>query len=400
MARLTPIAEALEVILGPARPLAEEWAPLHEADGRVLTRDLAARRTQPPQDVSSMDGYAARAADLPGRLQVIGEAAAGHPFAGFVSGGTAVRIFTGAEMPAGADTVVMQEDVTRDGESVAVPMPSPAGRFIRPRGLDFSEGVTALAAGTRLNPRNLALAAAMNHPALPVHRRPHVAILSTGDELVEPGTAPGPGQIVSSNAFALAAIARREGAVATVLPTAPDRQDETLAAVRGARAAGVDILVTSGGASVGEYDLMNKVIAAEGATLGFWKIAMRPGKPLMTADLSGMRLIGLPGNPVASFVCALLFLVPLIRSLSGRTDLHLPEEEAVLGDPLPANDQREDYLRARLIEVDGQWRTSAFGVQDSSMMRLLCEADVLIVRPAFAEPAPKGAPCRILRLPR
>lgn len=399
MAGLTSIADALAVLLGPARPLPEEWTPLHEADGRVLTRPLVARRTQPPQDVSSMDGYAVRAADLPGRLTVIGEAAAGHPFAGSLSAGEAVRIFTGGEMPAGADTVVIQEDVTREGDHVAVPAAVPAGQFIRRQGLDFTEGVAALAAGTRLNPRSLALAAAMNHPALPVHRRPRIAILSTGDELVEPGTEPGPGQVVSSNSFALAAIVRREGAEAMVLPTAPDRLDETLAAVRGARAAGADILVTSGGASVGEYDLMREVIAAEGAELGFWKIAMRPGKPLMTADLAGMRLIGLPGNPVASFVCATLFLVPLIRRLAGRADLHPQEEMAVLGEALPANDQRQDYLRARLKQDNDTVSTIAFPVQDSSMMRLLAEADVLIVRPPFAEAAPKGAPCRILRLP-
>ncbi|MDP3547931.1 MAG: molybdopterin molybdotransferase MoeA, partial [Phreatobacter sp.] len=359
-----------------------------------------AARSQPPEDVSSMDGYAVRAADLPGRLTVIGEAAAGHAFAGTVEAGTAVRIFTGAPVPGGADTVVMQEDAERDGETVAIPVAGNAGRFIRRRGLDFAAGETGLTAGTPMNPRRLALAAAMNHAMVPVHRKPRVAILSTGDELVEPGTAPAPGQIVSSNALALAAIVRRSGGLPTHLGIAPDRLDATLDRVRQARLAGHDVLVTSGGASVGEYDLMREVIAAEGTALGFWKIAMRPGKPLLMADLGPMRVLGLPGNPVASFVCAMLFLVPLLRRLGGQPDDAGASEEAILGADVPANDLRADHLRARLTNDHGRLIATPSAIQDSSMIRVLAESDALILRAPHAPAAQAGDTCRILRLDR
>ncbi len=400
MAGLTPVADALARVLEGAAPLPEEWVPVGEADGRVLSRALVSRRSQPPADMSSMDGYAVRAGDLPATLPVVGEAAAGRPFAGSMAHGTAIRIFTGAEMPAGADAVVMQEDVTRSGDMVTFGTAPKPGQFIRRKGLDFSEGVPGLAAGTRIEPRSLALAAAMNHASVPVHRRPRVAILSTGDELVEPGSEPGPGQIVSSNALALAAIVRREGGEATLLGIVPDRLDATLAAVRRARAEGHDILVTSGGASVGEHDLMREVIAEEGAEPSFWKIAMRPGKPLMMANLSGLRLLGLPGNPVASFVCATLFLSPLMRRLAGRSDILPVEEDAVLGNDLAANDHRQDYLRATLAESNGTWVATPFPVQDSSMIRVLAEADALVVRAPHAPAAAKGMPCRIIRLAR
>lgn len=400
MAGLLPVAEALARVLAGAAPLPEEWIPIGACDGRVLTRDLVAGRSQPPDDMSSMDGYAVRSADLPGVLSVIGESAAGRGFVGAVGAGTAVRIFTGAPVPAGADAIVMQEETRREGDQVAVTTAVRAGQFIRRRGLDFTEGLTGLAAGTLMNPRRLALAAAMNHANVPVHRRPRVAILSTGDELVEPGTAPGPDQIVSSNALALAAIVRRAGGEPTMLGIAPDRLAETLARVRSARQTGHDVLVTSGGASVGEYDLMREVIAAEGAAPGFWKIAMRPGKPLMMADLGPMRLLGLPGNPVASFVCATLFLRPLLLRLSGRIDADDPTEEAVLGMDVGPNDLRADHLRATLAARDGQLVATPFAVQDSSMIRVLAEADALILRPPHAPAAAAGSPCRILRLDR
>jgi molybdopterin molybdotransferase len=400
MAGLTPVADALAKVLDGAEPLPDEWIPVGEADGRVLSRDLVSRRTQPPADMSSMDGYAVRAADLPGTLPVAGEAAAGRPFAGSLAAGTALRIFTGAEMPAGADAVVMQEDVKRSGDTVTFAAAARPGQFVRPKGLDFSEGVPALSAGVRIEPRSLALAAAMNHASVPVHRRPRVAILSTGDELVEPGAEPGPGQIVSSNALALAAIVRREGGEATLLGIVPDRLDATLAAVRRARAEGHDILVTSGGASVGEHDLMRQVIAEEGAEPSFWKIAMRPGKPLMMANLPGLRLLGLPGNPVASFVCATLFLGPLMRRLAGRSDILPVEEDAVLGVDLATNDHRQDYLRATLAESNGAWVVTPSPVQDSSMIRVLAEADALVVRVPHAPAAAKGTRCRIIRLAR
>jgi molybdopterin molybdotransferase len=400
MAGLLPVAEALARVLAGAAPLPEEWIPVGASDGRVLTRDLVSGRSQPPDDMSSMDGYAVRSADLPGVLSIIGESAAGRGFAGSVSAGTAVRIFTGAPVPAGADAIVMQEETRRDGDQVAVTTAVRAGQFIRRRGLDFTEGLTGLAAGTLMNPRRLALAAAMNHATVPVHRRPRVAILSTGDELVEPGTAPGPDQIVSSNALALAAIVRRAGGEPTMLGIAPDRLAETLARVRSARETGHDVLVTSGGASVGEYDLMREVIAAEGAAPGFWKIAMRPGKPLMMADLGPMRLLGLPGNPVASFVCATLFLRPLLFRLGGRSDAGDPTEEAVLGTDVGPNDLRADHLRATLANRDGRLVATPFAVQDSSMIRVLAEADALVLRPPHAPAAAAGTPCRILRLDR
>ncbi|MBL8569624.1 MAG: molybdopterin molybdotransferase MoeA [Phreatobacter sp.] len=400
MAGLTPVADALAKVLEGAGPLPEEWVSIGDADGRVLSRALVSRRTQPPSDMSSMDGYAVRAADLPATLPVAGEAAAGRPFAGSMTGGTAIRIFTGAGIPDGADAVVIQEDVSRSGGMVTFRDRPAPGQFIRRKGLDFTEGAPALAAGMRLEPRRLALAAAMNHAAVPVHRRPRVAILSTGDELVEPGTEPGPGQIVSSNALALAAIVRREGGEATLLGIVPDRLDATLAAVRHSRAEGHDILVTSGGASVGEHDLMRQVIAEEGAEPSFWKIAMRPGKPLMMANLSGLRLLGLPGNPVASFVCATLFLGPLLRRLAGRNDILPIEESAALGIGLAANDHRQDYLRATLTDTNGKLVATPFPVQDSSMIRVLAEAEALIVRAPHASAAQAGEPCRIIRLAR
>ena len=400
MAGLLPVEEALARVLDGASPLPEEWIPVGDCDGRVLTRDLVASRSQPPDDMSSMDGYALRAADLPGRLTVIGEAAAGRAFGGEVEAGQAVRIFTGAPIPPGADAVIMQEDTARDGDAVIIDRTARPGQFIRRRGLDFTAGVSALPACTVINTRSLALAAAMNHASVPVHRRPRVAILSTGDELVEPGTAPGPNQIVSSNALAIASMARRAGADVTHLGIAPDRLDATLARVRLARSDGHDILVTSGGASVGEYDLMRDVIRHEGGELGFWKIAMRPGKPLMMADLGETRLLGLPGNPVASFVCAMLFLEPLIARLAGRPVDGPATEAAILGSDVPANDLRADHLRARLTMSQDGLVATPFPVQDSSMIRVLAEADALILRPPHAPAARAGEPCRIVRLPR
>jgi molybdopterin molybdotransferase len=398
MADLLPVSEALARVIEGKDALPQEWVSLDQADGRVLSRDLVAQRTQPPADVSAMDGYAVRANDLPGSLQIIGESAAGRPFSGSLPSGTAIRIFTGAAVPAGADSVVMQEDARRDGSTVHFATGVVSGRHIRPRGLDFAEGTTGLKAGTRLNPRSLSLAAAMNHRQVPVHRRPRVAILSTGDELVEPGQVPADGQIVSSNATGLAALVRREGGEPIPLGIVPDRIENTLAAVRRARAAEADILVTSGGASVGEYDLVRDVIAQEGASLGFWRIAMRPGKPLMMSDLGAMRLLGLPGNPVASFVCATIFLGPLLRRLSGRIDWQWTTEPARLGATLRANDLRADFLRARLTRDGRDWVATPFPVQDSSMIRILAESDALIMREPFAVQLPAGADCDIIRL--
>jgi molybdopterin molybdotransferase len=348
---LLSVADALERVLAHAVPLPAEEAPLAEADGRVLACPLKALRTQPPADVSAMDGYAVRSADVasaPVRLKVIGEVAAGRPFARAVGPGEAARIFTGGVLPDGTDTIVIQEHAKREGEDVEVAKTSAKGRHIRVQGLDFKAGDVLLTAGHRLTPRDLALAAAMNHPLIPVHRRPKIALFATGDELVPPGVQPEPGQIVSSNMFALSALGRAEGAEVIDLGIVGDRLDATVAAVRRARELDADILVTSGGASVGDYDLVQAAFAAEGMALSFWKLALRPGRPLMHGRLGAMQVLGVPGNPVSAYVCSFLFLVPLIRRLTGRIDLTAPLESALLGCDLPENDERADYLRATL----------------------------------------------------
>ena len=398
---LLSVADALAMVLAQAQPLPPEPAPLADAVGRVLAGDLAALRTQPPADVSAMDGYAVRAEDVaaPAVLRVVAEIAAGQTCDRVIGCGEAARIFTGAVMPAGADTVVIQEVTGRDGDSVAIKRPEARGRHIRRQGYDFKQGDVLLEEGRRLSARDIALAAAMNHAAVAAHRRPRVAVFATGDELVEPGTAPAPGQIVHSNGIALAALARGEGAHATDLGIVPDRLDATVAAVRRAREAEVDVLVTSGGASVGDYDFVQQAFAAEGMALSFWKVALRPGRPLMHGKLDGMQVLGLPGNPVSAYVCAILFLVPLLRRLAGRSDLTLPPESAVLGCALAANDERADYMRATLeCRPDGTKIATPFPAQDSSLLVPLAHAHCLLVREPFARAAKPGSPCVILNL--
>ena len=400
---LISVAEALDHVLAHAAPLPAEETPLAEADGRVLAYGLKALRTQPPADVSAMDGYAVRATDVekaPVRLKVVGEVPAGRPFTAKIAPGEAARIFTGGFVPDGTDAVVVQELTRRDGDWVEVQKPTAKGRNVRPQGLDFRQSDALLPAGHRLTARDLALAAGMNHPLLPVHRRPKLALFATGDELVPPGVAPGPGQIVYSNGFALAALARAEGAAVTDLGVVNDTMQATITAIHDARGVGADILVTTGGASVGDYDLVQKAFAAEGMELSFWKIAMRPGRPLMHGRLAGMHVLGLPGNPVSSYVCAFLFLVPLIRRMSGRTDLTAPIESARLGNDLPENDERADYLRATLeASADGPVART-FHVQDSSMMRPLAQADCLVIREPYAPPAKTGSRCAIVKFER
>ena len=399
---LMSVAEASARVLAGATPLPSESVPLSDAYGRVLTADLAALRTQPPEALSAMDGYAVRAADVatvPVRLKIIGEVAAGHPFPGVVGAGEAARIFTGGVLPPGADTIVIQENTMRDGDTVLVNTGAGKGKHVRIAGLDFARGDVPLRAGRRLSDRDLALAAAMNHPTVPVHRRPRIAVLATGDELVMPGTNPGPGEIVYSNGFATMALARREGGEVLDLGIAPDRIDETVAAVRRARAAKADILVTSGGASVGDHDLVQKALASEGLELSFWQVAMRPGRPMMHGRLGDMHVLGLPGNPVSAYVCSVLFLVPLIRRLVGRQDVDVPQEAAVLGRDLPANDERADYLRATLtIGPDGQAVATPAPIQDSSMLVPLAQADCLVVREPHAPAAKAGSRCAIVKL--
>jgi molybdopterin molybdotransferase len=403
MRTLLSVADALQRVLEHAVPLPAEEVPLADAAGLVLAYPLAARRTQPPADVSAMDGYAVRTADVAGapvRLKVIGEVAAGRPFAQTLAPGEAARIFTGGVVPDGADTIVIQEQTERDGDHVAVEKAAPKGRHVRRRGLDFTLGQELFAAGHRLTARDLALAAGMNHPLVPVHRRPKIALFATGDELVTAGTEPAPGQIVSSNNYAIGALARGEGATVEDFGIVGDNLDDTVAAVRRAREIGADILVTSGGASVGDYDLVQKAFTAEGMTLAFWRLALRPGRPLMNGRLGGMHVLGVPGNPVSAFVCGFLFLVPLIRRLAGRSDLTHPIESAKLGVDLPENDERADYLRATLAPGPHGLIATPFPVQDSSMMLPLAKADGLIIREPFEPAAKAGEPCRIVKFER
>ena len=400
---LISVAQALEQVLAHATQLPAEEIALEAADGCVLAYDLEALRTQPPADVSAMDGYAVRAADVAGvpvRLKVIGEVPAGRPFGAAVGAGQAARIFTGGVVPAGADTVVIQEVTTRNGNVVEVQKPTAKGRNVRPKGLDFRAGEVLLRKGHRLTARDLALAAAMNHPLVPVHRRPKIALLATGDELVPPGREPGPGQIVYSNGFSLAALARAEGAEVTDLGIVHDTLQATITAIRDARDLPADIVVTTGGASVGDYDFVARAFAKEGMDLSFWKVAMRPGRPLLHGRLDAMHVLGLPGNPVSSYVCACLFLVPLIRRMSGRTDLALPTESAVLGVDLPENDERADYLRATLGAGSDGLIATPFPVQDSSMMAPLAKSNCLLIREPYAAAAKAGSRCMIVKFER
>jgi molybdopterin molybdotransferase len=397
--RLIPVEEALKRVLDGAVALPAEEVPIAEAYGRVLAKPLASRRTQPPADLSSMDGYAARAADLakPATLKLVGASAAGRPYAGSVAPGQTARIFTGALLPEGADTVIPQEDAKTEGGQIALPASKP-GQFVRKKGLDFAEGQVLLAAGRRISARDLALAAAMDHAKIPVAARPHVAIIATGDELVPPGSGAGPDRTIASNPLSLAALLRTENAEILDLGIVPDDLDVTVSTIRKAREAGVDILVTLGGASVGEHDLVAKALAAEGVKIDFHRVALRPGRPMLLARMGATRVLGLPGNPVSSYVCALLFLVPLLRKLQGRTDFLPQPEPAILGKALPENDHRQDYLRARIErEPDGRLKATALDRQDSSMLAYLSGADGLLIRAPHAPAAKAGDACQILR---
>jgi len=401
-APLLPVNEALARILDiSAFSPTVEQVPLWQAQGRTLAADVAARRTQPPFDASAMDGYAVRHADiatLPAALIRIGEAAAGHSFSGALKAGEAVRIFTGAHIPQGADTVILQENTRVDGTKIEVLQTEVLGRHIRTAGLDFTSGQALLKRGTRLGARELGLAAAMNHAALPVAKVPRVGILATGDELVFPGAATRPEDIVCSNTYSVAALVRTAGGEPVDLGIARDNFADLEAGVRRAHVENLDILVTLGGASVGDHDLVQKALANEGMKLAFWKIAMRPGKPLMHGHLGPMHILGLPGNPVASAVCGMLFLHPLIRALNGDPyPARDRSEPAILGADLRANDERQDYLRATLQTGEPPVAT-AFAVQDSSMLSTLAASQCLIIRQAFAPAAKAGEPCRIIRL--
>ena len=386
-------------ILAGLAPTPPETVALAEALGRVTAAPVRARLTQPPADVSAMDGYAIRGVDgaAGASLRVIGTAPAGHPFIGTVGPGQAVRLFTGSLVPEGADTVLLQEDARREGETVTLLEAARPGKHIRRKGQDFAADEEVLPAGRRLGPRDIGLAAAANHPWLMVHRRPRVAVLATGDELALPGEPIPPGGIVSSNAHALAALVQRAGGVPTVLPKAGD--DPAAIAAAADAAAGCDLFVTTGGASVGDHDLVQPALAARGLVVDFWRIAMRPGKPLMFGRIGAAPVLGLPGNPVSAMVCALLFLVPALARLGGLAETALPTRTARLGAPLRANDHRADFLRAALAADDaGELVATAFETQDSAMLKLLARADCLILRAPHAPPAAAGEPAEVLVL--
>ena len=394
------VAEALARILHGVAPLDAEPVPLLSARGRILAAPLTATLTQPPFDASAMDGYAVRAADVaqvPTTLRIKGESAAGHGFHATIAPGEAARIFTGAPLPAGADAIVIQENTRRDGDLVTVHDGRPDPEHIRHAGHDFRSGDVLLEPGARLDARLITLAAAMGHGVLPVRRKPVVALLATGDELVEPGTPPGPDQIVCSNPYGLAAMVEGAGGQPRLLGIAADTTqalEQHIAAARGA-----DILVTTGGASVGDHDLVAPVLQRCGMTLDFWKIAMRPGKPLIFGRMGVTHVLGLPGNPVSSMVCARVFLVPLIQALLGDTRAAATTEEIELVQPLAGNGPRQHYMRAVLQGgADGVLRVAAARSQDSSFLAPFAAADCLIVRPPQAPAVPAGHRVPVLRL--
>lgn len=395
------VEEAQSRIIAAARIMPMEQVGLANALGRVLAEDVAARRTQPPMAVSAMDGYAVRAEDVvktPATLEIVGYAPAGGAFDGTLMPNQAVRIFTGAPVPDGADTIIIQEDTEATDETVTVKETAPAGHYVRPAGLDFSTGDVLLQAGRVLTARDVGLAAAMNRPWLMVRRRPRVAILATGDEVVMPGDPIGPNQIVSSNALALAASVNVFGGEPIQLGIAPDDPDTLGQMIEGA--AGADLLLTTGGASVGDHDLVQDVLGKHGLALDFWRIAMRPGKPLMFGTLGETLMIGLPGNPVSTLVCAIVFVEPAIRAMLALNAGPPPVTTARLGEPLEKNDRRQDYLRATAArDESGGLVVTAFRRQDSSMMAPLAHADCLIVRPPFAEAVAAGDTVDIIMMP-
>ena len=393
------VDEALARVLQAVRVKGRETIHLVRAHGRVLAEDLVARRSQPPLAVSAMDGYAVRAADAdrPGAvLRLVGEVPAGRTFHRQLQAGEAVRIFTGAPLPAGADAILIQEHARAEGDRVVVEKPVARGRFVRPEGLDFVAGWVGLRAGSRLDGRLLGLAAAMGHAWLRVRQRPRVALLSTGDELVLPGELPSGSRIIASNAVSLAAFVEAWGGEVIDLGIARDDPADLAHHLTDAR--GIDFLVTTGGASVGSYDLVQQTARSLGLQLEFWKIAMRPGKPMLFGRLGETIFLGLPGNPVSSAICAIVFLRAALRAAQGLAP-ELPLKEARLAADLAANDERQDFLRAQFLAAEGgeRWVRPAT-LQDSSMLATFAHADALIVRPAFDPPRRAGEQVRIVEL--
>lgn len=394
------VEDALARVRAAFKPLPAETVSLSNALGRVLASDAVSRVTQPPHDVSAMDGYAVRAEDVasvPVTLDVVARVQAGGAYDGEIQSGQAARIFTGAPLPSGSDSIVIQEDTEVSGDRVTVKEAASLGNYVRPAGLDFRAGDTGLQTGHRLTARDIGFAAAMNLPWLNVRRQPRVAILATGDEVVMPGDPLGPNQIVSSNGVSLSAFVTACGGHPVNLGIAPDKRDVLANMAAGAK--GADLLVTSGGASVGEHDLVRAGLGDSGLEVDFWKIAMRPGKPLIFGQIGGTPMLGLPGNPVSSLVCAVLFVRTALDCLLGIEEDVLALESACLGSDLPPNDRRQDYLRARLsLDEQGRRIATPFGRQDSSMLATLARADCLIVRKPFDEALEKGSTVDILPL--
>ncbi|MEP3245897.1 MAG: gephyrin-like molybdotransferase Glp [Sneathiella sp.] len=394
------VEEARKNILSSLSAVSTETVSISAASGRLLAEDIKARRTQPPSDMSAMDGYAVKASDLeqiPATLTVVGEAPAGGSYDHEVGQGEAVRIFTGGPVPAGSDTIVIQENTERDKNCVTINEGTESGRFVRKAGIDFKEGEVGLTAGKTLTPRDIGLLAAMNVPWVTVRRKPVIALLSTGDELVRPGEPVGPNQIISSNALLVAAMIEKAGGIAIDLGIALDNEHSLRQMTEGARSA--DMLVTLGGASVGDHDLVQTVLGKEGLKIDFWRIAMRPGKPLMFGDMDGTPMLGMPGNPVSSMVCSYIFLYPAIDALCGRAHRSPQTVPALLSHAIKANDQREDYVRARIAGHEkGTPLIELFSNQDSSLLSRLSAADCLLRRAPFAEPLEKGAPVDIIPL--
>ena len=379
------VTEARAALFELVSPLSREFVPLRDAAARVLAEDVHSRRTQPSFNASAMDGYALKRQELErdALFKVVGESAAGHAWSGRVGAGQAVRIFTGAPVPEGADTVVIQEDVARNGDLITITADPEPGTNIRPAGGDFKAGDT-ISGPRRLTASDVALLASMNIVRCPVVRRPVVALISTGDELVMPGEDPKPDQIVASNTFGLAAMLEAVGAKVRILPIARDTEPSLTEAFRLSK--GADLVVTIGGASVGDHDLVAPVAESLGMTRSFYKIAMRPGKPLMAGRLGDAAMVGLPGNPVSAMVCGRLFLVPMIEKMLGLGALAPPLLTATLAAPLSGNGPREHYMRAQL-ENNG---ITAFDRQDSSLLTVLANANALLVRPPHDPPRETG----------
>lgn len=395
-----PVEEARARILADLHPLGVEIIPLADAYGRTISQDVAATINQPPAPVSAMDGYALRSSDaekMPASLRKIGVSRAGARFTGRLESGTCIRIFTGAVVPEGADIIALQEDATEAGDAVTIREVPNKGQYIRKAGLDFSVGSTLATSGSVLTARQIGLLAASGHASVSVRKRPRIAVLSTGDELVPPGQALTDDQIFASNGIALASVITGWGGAPIDLGIASDQSDVIAAAAERARDA--DMLVTTGGASVGDHDLVQDGLKQKGFVSNFWRIAMRPGKPLMFGKLGDLPVISMPGNPVSALVCALLFLRPAMARMLGHPNTDLVFEKVRLASALPANDKREDYLRSQLqIDSDGRLTVTASMKQDSSMLMTLTKANALIRRRPFATPAQAGDEVDVLRL--